>query len=408
MFKFKNSAEITAMTEEEAMKYNNEMASHLEKSIEDLSKANENNVTKEEMKTLKAEISELTVALKAQGLELAKRNAPIENKSTLEQIKEGLVSNLDNLKALKSGQKLQFDMQLKQVGTMTSSASLTGEIPQYQRLMGVNLIAQRNPFIGTLINSGSATSNVITWVYEVAGEGDADVTAEGVKKNQIDADFHVGTETVRKITAFIKVSEEMLEDVDFMASYINNKLLQRINLKIDSELLTGTAGGTNLNGIYTQATAWAAGAFAATITNSNTFDVLRTAINQVIVANHNPNYIVMHPTDVTAMGLSKDLQGQYLFPTFSMPNGQQIAGIPIVANSGMTIGKFLVMDGTKATAYFKNAVRIETGWESDDFVKNLRTILAEVRLALVIETNDLTAFVKGDISDAIAALEVVA
>ena len=408
-FTFKTAAEIAAMTEDEANKYHNDMASHLEKSIEDLSKSNENNVTKEEMTSLKSEVTKLTEALKAQGLELAKKatTEANENKTTLDVIKEGLNANIESIKALKAGQRVQVGFEIKTVGTMTFAASVSGEVPQYQRLAGFNAIAQRNPFIGQLINSGVATSNVISWVYEVVGEGDADMTAEGVKKNQMDADFAVATESIKKITAFIKVSEEMLEDVDFMASYINNKLLQRINLKIDQQLLAGT-GTAQLNGIITLATAYAAGSFAETITNANIFDVLRTAIDQVIVANHNPNYIVMHPSDVTAMGLTKNLDGDYLFPTFVMPNGQQVAGLPIVSNSGMTQGKFLVMDGTKATVYFKNGVKIETGWESDDFVKNLRTILAEVRLCLVIENNDRTGFVYGDISDAMGDLEVVA
>jgi HK97 family phage major capsid protein len=403
-FKFKTAAEISALSVEEAEKYHNDMATHLEKSIDDLVKISETTAKKEEISTLKSEISELTKALKEQGEKLAKQNqTEVTVKSTFQMIKDGLVANLDSLKELKAGQRIQVGFEIKEAGTMTFASSVSGELPQFQRLPGMNPIAVRNPFIGQLISSGVATSNTISWVYEVVGVGDADMTAEGVKKNQIDANFAVATESVKKITAFVKVSEEMLEDVDFMASYINNKLLQRINLKVDQQLLAGT-GTSQLNGILTRATAYAAGSFSGSVVEPNLKDVIETAINQIIVANHNPNYILLHPTDITKLGLTKDNFRNYIFPEFNLPSGKTIAGIPIVANTGMTEDKFLVMDGTKAIAYYKNGVRIEAGWENDDFTKNLRTILAEVRLCLIIENNDRTAFVYGDVTDAIASL----
>lgn len=351
-------------------------------------------------------------ALIAQGKTLQQLKDEYREKasmSTIDQIKSELNKNHESLMKLKAGDKIDFTFAVKQVGTMLESTNLTGNIPAYMRLPGVNFVAQRMPFILDLIGRGTATSNVIEWVEEVTGEGGADYTTEGSKKNQIDADFKTANEKVQKLTVFVKVSEEMLADIDFMASYINDKLLtQKLQLKLDTELLSGAGGGSAINGLITQATAWAAGSFAGTIIGANQFDVLRTAINQIMVANAMPNYIVMHPTDVTKMKLTKTNDGLYLFPTFIMPGGtQEVDGIRIISNTGMTEGTFLVMDGTKATAYFKEGINVKTGWETADFVNNLRTILAEVRVALVIEGNDVTAFVYGTFSTAITALEKV-
>jgi HK97 family phage major capsid protein len=405
-------------TAEELAGYLNALNAHKRAELEMLKKNDANNTNA--INALKNEILEMRSkqvdvmekALEKQGLTIQKlldENREKSSMAVIDQIKSELNKNKETLESLKAGKKVDFTFSIKSVGTMLESTNLTGAIPAYMRIPGVNFIAQRMPFILDLIGRGTTTSNVIEWVEEVAGEGGSDYTTEGSKKNQIDADFKTDSERVQKITVFVKVSEEMLADIDFMASYINDKLInQKLQLKLDAELLSGAGGGSAINGILTQATAWAAGSFAGTIIAANEFDVLRTAIDQIMVANFMPNYIVMHPSDVTKMKLTKTTEGQYLFPTFIMPGGtQEVDGIRIIANTGMTAGTFLVMDGTKATAYFKEGINIKTGWSSDDFEKNLRTIIGEVRVANVIEGNDVTAFVTGTFSTAITALEKV-
>lgn len=406
-------------TAEDLAGYLNALNAHKKSELKDLIAKGEKE-NKDAITALKSEILEMRSkqvdvmekALEKQGLTIQKLIDEQKEKSEMtvvEQIKSEFNKNKETLLKLKAGDKVDFTFNLKTVGTILESTNITGNIPAYMRLPGVNFIAQRNPFILDLIQTGTTQSNVVEWVEEVAGEGGADYTAEGVKKNQIDGDFKTDSEKVLKLTVFVKVSEEMLADVDFMASYINNKLLtEKLALKLDAELLSGTGTASTLNGILTQATAYAAGSFAGTITAANNFDVLRTAINQIMVENFVPNVIVLHPTDVTKMKLTKTSDGTYLFPTFIMPGGQQeVDGIRIVSNTGMTEGYFLVMDGTKDTAYFKEGINIKTGYESDDFVKNLRTILAEVRVANVIQGNDKKAFVYGNFASAIAALELV-
>lgn len=404
MFTFKTADEFEQMTDEQAKEYRNDMNDHLIKLEKELKDALANKIEGSDLEQIKQDLTETKEALIAQGLEMKKNTKEVEEKTVQMQIKDALLSNVEKLKELKNN-KVRFDFTVKAVGTMTTGASLTGEIPQAMRIAGVNPVAVRQPFIGQLINSGTTTSPLISWVEEVTGEGAAGLTAEGVAKNQMDIDFKVGSEYVRKITVFVKVSEEMLEDIDFMATTINTKLLQRLDHKIDQQVLLGTAGGVQLNGIYTQATAFSAGTFALSVVTPNLYDVVKVAINQIAIANHNANYIVLHPSDAVALSLKKNAtSGTYLFPTFTLPGGKTIDGLPVVTNTGMTAGNFLVGDFTKATSFYKSGIRIEAGWDADDFTKNLRTILAEARLALVIEGNDKTAFVKGVIGDAVTAL----
>ena len=348
--------------------------------------------------TLKANIEE--VAMKVLELEtkgVANNNVP-ENLASL------LAEKAEDLKAMKEKSGASVQITLKAAGTMALSTNVTGQVPQAERESGITRIVKRNPFILQLVNVGTIMSNVWEWVEQKNLDGGSAMTAEGAAKSQADFDLVVASANVKKVTAYIKVTKEMLDDVELMRSEIDQELTELINLKIDDQLLNGTGLTVNLTGITTNATAWAAGVFALAIPSPSKWDVLRTAINQVRVNLFEPNYIVMHPSDVTAMELSKDSTGQYIMPPFAALDGTIVSGIRVIANTGVTIDKFLVGDFSKSGVRFKEGLTINVGYENDDFTKNLVTILAEARLVHRVKSNHYGAFVYGDFSDAITAL----
>ena len=350
-----------------------------------------------EMTTFKANVEEIALRV----LELETKGTP---SNTPESLSTLLAEKSDELKAMKEKSGASVQIQLKAVGTMALSTNTTGQIPQAEREAGITRIVRRNPFILELVNVGTIMSNVWEWVEQKNVEGGSAMTAEGAAKSQTDFDLVVASANVKKVTAYIKVTKEMLDDVALLRSEIDQELTELINLRIDDQLLNGTGLTVNLTGIVTNATAWAAGAFALAIPAPTNYDVLATAINQVRVNLFEPTYIVMHPTDVTKMKLSKAPDGHYVLPPFSSVDGTTVEGIRVVANTGVTIDKFLVGDFTKSGVRFKEGLTINVGYENDDFTKNLVTILAEARLVQRVKSNHYGAFVYGDFSDAITAL----
>ena len=374
-------------------------------------------VSKAELIQVMSEIADLKTkgadidSLKANIEEVALRTLDLETKGVSNNVPESLGTLLaektDELKAMKEKSGASVQIQLKAVGTMALSTNTTGQIPQAERETGITRIVRRNPFILELVNVGTIMSNVWEWVEQKNVEGGSAMTAEGALKSQTDFDLVVASANVKKVTAYIKVTKEMLDDVALLRSEIDQELTELINLKIDDQLLNGNGLTVNLTGIVTNATAWAAGAFALAIPEPTNYDVLATAINQVRVNLFEPTYIVMHPTDVTKMKLSKGTDGHYVLPPFSSVDGTSVEGIRVVANTGVTIDKFLVGDFTKAGVRFKEGLTINVGYENDDFTKNLVTILAEARLVQRVKSNHYGAFVYGDFSDAITALTQV-
>jgi len=378
----------------DAMKTNSVSKSEL---IEVLSKVQALETEGQEVKALKADLEEVTLKV-----------LNIETKGASNNVPEGLASLLteksEELKAMKEKSGASVQITLKAAGTMGLATNVTGQVPQAEREQGIARIVTRNPFVLQLVNVGTIMSNVWEWVEQKNRDGGAAMTAEGAAKSQADFDLVVASANVKKVTAYIKVTKEMLDDVELMRSEIDQELTELINLKIDEQLLNGSGLTVNLTGINTNATAWSAGAFALVIPTPTKWDVLRTAINQVRVNLFEPNYIVMHPTDVTGMELSKDSTGQYIMPPFATLDGTVISGIRVVANTGVTIDNFLVGDFSKAGVRFKEGLTINVGYENDDFTKNLVTILAEARLVQRVKSNHYGAFVKGVLSTSITAL----
>ena len=418
-FVTKSAEELASMDAEALAGYYNELNAH---KTAELTELIESKAGSEEVEALKKELNEsrdqqmkqLNAVLEAQGLaikKLSKSEKAAKHQSFVDNVKEALENNRENLTNLKAENKSTAStggFSFKAAGTMLISSNVSGgNVPVEQREAGLNRIARRDPFILDLVNRGTAVSNVISWVEQQNPDGGAGGTAEGDEKNQADFDLVVVNESVKKRTVYIKISTEMLDDIDFMASEINNELVELLLLDVDNQVLNGDGVGTNLTGIVTQATAFAAGGFAGAVDEANNIDVLTVAANQIRIAQHEPNYILMHPSDVTALKLIKvsTTDRRYVDRLVMAAGMLNLDGIPIIQNTGVTAGDYVIGDFTKSTVFDKGAMSIDIGLSGDDFVKNLRTILAEWRGLQRIKGNDTTAFVTGTFATDTAALE---
>jgi HK97 family phage major capsid protein len=356
------------------------------------------------------EIAKLQKFVTEQGQKLAEleaKNNEVEKPKTFkEELYSLLKKNEENIKKLQGNRhgSVKLEMTNKVVANMALSTNVTGQIPQADRESGITRIVRRSPFILDLVNTGSISSNLWEWVEQKNPDGGAAMTAEGAAKSQADFDLVLASAKVEKVSAYIKVTTEMLDDVSLLNSEINQELGELIDLKIDDQLLNGTGVSPQVTGILPNATAFAAGSFALAVPTPNKQDVLAVAINQIRVAQFEPNYIVMHPSDVTSMRLEKATDGHYILPPFTSVDGRVVEGIPVVTNTNVTAGDFLVGDFSKSGVRFKQGLTYDMGYENDDFTKNFVTILAEARFVHRVKSNHYNAFVTGTFSTAITAL----
>jgi hypothetical protein len=369
-----------------------------------LLEAIETKATNEDLKVLKQQLVDEIVDVRTVLNKLSETpSEEVKPKS----IKEQLLAQKDKLTAYKNGDK-SARIVIKTVGDMSLTDNVTGQVPQAERITGLNVIPNRQVRFLDVLTAGNISSNLIEWVYQSAPEGSAGQTAEKLAKNQIDFNILVGSQKVEKTTAYIRVTDEMLDDIDFMASEINNELSRKLLQAVETGAYSGDGNSPNLNGVRTVATAFSAGDFAAAIDNANEVDVLVVAANQIAIANQEaPNYIFMHPTDVTKLKVTKlsSSDKRYVERLMMIGGSLSMDGIPIVPTTLVTAGQYLIGDFSKANIRTKQGVEIEIGYNADDFTKNFKTVRAEWRGVVFVKNNDRTAFVKGVFATDKAALE---
>lgn len=376
----------------------------------------------EALNALKSKNESLEVALKAQGSKLTELEA---SKSVANEIVnptvKALTENIESLKALQEKTVKNVSLTVKTVGTITTgnvTPTTAGGIATLlnEPEAGISRFNRARPFFSTLFPTAGTTGNTVSYSEMATPEGGASMTAEGALKSQADFNLVEKSVKIKKVTAFIKTSREALDDIPALAGEIDNELTTLVELKADSQILSGDGTGQNLDGIVSVATAFSAGDFASAIVNPNEYDVVNVAINQIETAEvisgepagFMPNVICLNPTDIKKMKLAKDANENYVFPSNQLGSvGTEIDMIPVLSNPRMPKGYFLVMDTTKGTIRLRENTNLSIGYENDDFSKNLVTILAEKRLAFYIKSQNVKAFVYDSFATAKSALELV-
>lgn len=377
--------------------------------------------SKEDIEALKDELNKsrveqmksLNAALKEQGIAIKKLTEQEKAEKAVnfkDEVKAALSDNIEKLQELKSSKNGGFAFQTKQVDNITSSNISGGNVPVEDRIPGLNDIASRRITLLDVMNQATTDSNIVSWVYKANRDGAAGQTAEGVTKNQVDFDLVVNSESVKKTTAYIKVSTEMIDDISWLQSEIDNELRGELLRAVESGAYNGSGAGTALNGIANVATTFApTSAFALLVDNPNEVDVLIAAQDQIENAEHTMArpFVFMNPSDVNSLLVKKvsgtDLRyNEYLTKVGStlLLNGS----IPIVKTTLVAAGDYLIGDFSKANLVTKGGLSIEVGLDGNDWTENMRTIIAEWRGLVYVKNNDYSAFVAGDFATDIAAI----
>lgn len=389
----------------EASAKSKEAVTELKSKIDDLEakllEAGKDGVSKEYVEKMQTQLDRISVDLQSKAM---KHNnirtmyddveAKFAEKSFQEQVAE-----------LKTNRSISVAMEVKAPVTITlgsyAGTSLTTEIDR-----NISSAPNRMPLFRDIVNVATIRGNKVTWVNKEANEGGAGMTAEGAAKSQMSWTYTEESADVKKITAYVKVSKESLDDLDFLRSEINTDLREAVELKLDEQISSGTGVGQNLKGILTYAPTFSVTgtSFATAVFNANRLDVLRTAVALVRKNRFNANYIVISPMDAALMDLEKGTDGHYIMPPFVTADGARIAGVRVIENEAIAEGNFLVGDFTKSNLRIREEININLGYENDDFTKNLVTILAEMRAVHYIKKHHVPAFVKGVFATAITAI----
>lgn len=273
--------------------------------------------------------------------------------------------------------------------TLTEDPASGGKLLVPQYLPGIKSILFKRLVVANIMAEGTATSNAIIYMVETLFTNAAAPVAEGGTKPESALTFDQKTDPVQKLAHWLPVTEEFLEDVPAIASYIDARLRLGLELAEEDQLLNGNGTPPNIQGVMNRPGLAAAVARngAATPPETNAEAILRQITAIATSAFVYPDGIVMNPANWFTTVTAKDSTGRYFGngPFLSLPTaslwGTPVAITPsIVANTAL-VGAF----GTMSQVFRKGGTRIEASNSHQDFfIKNLVAIRAEERLALAV------------------------
>lgn len=291
------------------------------------------------------------------------------------------------MRSVQSGFLYQIKAELTSIPT--TDTTTVGVPPDNQPL--VPGVAQRLT-VRDLITPGKTGSNMISYVKETGFTNNASVVSEATaRKPESTLAYDWVQSPVVTVAHFLKASKQILDDMLQLQSNIDGRLRYGLKLIEEGQLLKGSGAGNNLNGIYTQATAYSA---PISVPAPTKIDTLRLMLLQAEIAEYPSTGIVLHPSDWAAIELTKDANGGYIFANPQSLATPGLWGRPVVATVSMTIDTALVGAFRLGAQIFdREEINVVIATQNeDDFVRNMITIRCEERLALAVYRPE--AFIK--------------
>jgi len=396
MFVYKKTEELEKLTPAELDQYKAEMKSHEDALLKtSISEEVKGQITagQEALKTFLAD------EVAKQLLDANKSNGNENVKSLVEEIKE----NKEAIKAIAHGDK-KTEVEIKALSNRASIANNTEAI----RLtdigqLGVKRRALYDFFPKVQVGDGNHNGTIayIDWDEDTTVRAAA-IVAEGATFPESTAKFAEYTKKLQKIGDTLPVTEEFMEDEVLASSELSKFVGINVNTVIDTKIAVGAGGANDIEGLYTASPTYTP--VASGITDANIKDLvrkMRTAIVKTRGSKYAPNFVSANSDTIDRYFLKKDANNNYMFDSET----GTIAGLSIVEDNNLADNTLVVGDGRYGTIYEKGGVVLSEGYSGTQFVGDMKTIKARVRLLFLIRNVDKTGFLKcTNITTALATL----
>lgn len=276
-----------------------------------------------------------------------------------------------------------------------------------------NPFVERIPAFDLFTNSGATlipiTGTNAPYVDEVTTGDVAPQLTEGATKAEIDIEYVERVASTHTYAAFIRISDQMLEDINMLQAWVFSMLRRKLQYAYNNAFFNspGTAG--TAQSLDTLSTELVATDFYTGQTVAGISDVINAALTQCVLNNCNPDSVFMNPLDFYKMMSERTTDGAYVdgnanFRTYLFDN-------PFVVRIWLTNyvpqnTMFVNEIGLVKTIYKANMFGVpEMGLNGQDFTQNMITVRAHVRIENLCPENDKGGLIKvSDIDQAITDL----
>jgi len=278
------------------------------------------------------------------------------------------------------GPTAELDIDVKTL--MTTSAGWTPETTRNRGM--VDYVTTPIDFL-ELVPTGTTDQQALTYMEETTFTNNAAEVLEAGTYPEAALALTERTDPVRKIAVWLPVTDEQLEDVSGIQSYIDNRLTFMLRQRLNTQVLNGDGTAPNISGILDrsglQTQAKGADPTPDAIFKAMTLIMLSGAGN----GGANANFVALHPNDWQDIRLLRTTDGIYIWGSPSDPGIARIWGVPVTPTQALTAGTGLVGDTNYMELAYKRGIEVQvTNSHSDFFINGKQAIRADVRAALAV------------------------
>jgi HK97 family phage major capsid protein len=293
----------------------------------------------------------------------------------------------------------QADVPLENFNTKTllyagSASGGSFVVPDYQPGLRVPLLTRELTILDLVPRSGT-NSDSISYVAETTFTNAAApvpqataTTGTSGTKPESTLIYQQQLAPVRTVAHWLPVTNRMLQDAPALRGVIDSRLLLGLNLTLESQIISGDGTGENLLGLLN-----AVGINTQPKGTDAAQDAIFKGMTQVRVTGLSiPTAVALNPIDYQTIRLARENAasatagaGSYLMGPPSQPGPATLWGLPIALSLGLPQGTALTgafdMD---CMLFDREEGNIRVGYIDQQFIRNMQSILAELRAAFVV------------------------
>lgn len=247
--------------------------------------------------------------------------------------------------------------------------------------------------IASLMAQGTTSKATLRYPVENVVATGAAATAEGAAKPEAEINFTPTDEPVRKIAVTLPLTDEVLDDEEFLRAYINARLRLFVQNEEDRQVLVGSGVAPNITGIMNRAGVDVSTSYSIAGANADQalIDSVFRASMRVRESFLTPDAFIARAATWQIMRLAKDGNRNYLLGPPSEDAPVRLWGIRGVLNENMpaqvATNKPVLVGAFEEGAMFVRRSEIElamTDSHATDFTENKIRLRAEERAGLAV------------------------
>jgi HK97 family phage major capsid protein len=268
------------------------------------------------------------------------------------------------------------------VETKTAFTTAAGWAPESTRVPGLVIEKATRPIqVLDIIPTGPTAQAAVVYMEETTRTHSAAERAENAVYAESAFVLTQRSDTVRLIGDSVPVTDEQLEDVAQVQSYLNQRLNFGVTQRLDGQIINGDGNAPNLQGIVNKSgiQTQAKGTDAA----QDAF--YKAMVNVRVTGRAVPSAHIIHPLDWQGIRLQRTADGIYIWGSPAEAGPERMWGLAVAQADSIAQGTGITGDFvTFIQLWVKRGVEIAVGYNTTDFVNGRKTVRAGMRCALSI------------------------